>query len=199
MSPRRIAKALAGFGVVALVVLLAVTVYVVRHRATAQALQKVAGLVPGALLHARNFHWTQMKAGELSWVLTASDASYAGDKTALVLTNADLKLTSQDGKHVTVTAPHAMIYLHGNHVTRADLSGGTVIHYGDFVLTTDSASYMPDDDRVEAAGAVKIEGEGVKVSGVGLTGNPKTRQFDLHAQVQTEIMPKQNGEKPKQS
>jgi lipopolysaccharide export system protein LptC len=46
---------------------------------------------------------------------------------------------------------------------------------------------------------VKIEGEGVKVTGVGLTGNPKTRQFDLHAQVQTEIMPKQNGENPKQS
>ena len=49
MSPRRIARALAGFGIVALLVLLGVTVWVVRHREDAQALQKVAGLVPGAL------------------------------------------------------------------------------------------------------------------------------------------------------
>ena len=77
MSPRRIARALAGFGIVALLILLGVTVWVVRHRQDAQALQRAAGLVPGSLLHAHNFHWTQMKAGQRQWVLTADDASYA--------------------------------------------------------------------------------------------------------------------------
>ncbi|HYB90042.1 MAG TPA: LPS export ABC transporter periplasmic protein LptC [Candidatus Binataceae bacterium] len=199
MSPKRIARALAGFGTVALVLLFAATVWVVRHHGSAQALEKAAGFVPGALLHAHNFHWTQMKAGERQWVMTAADASYSGDRTALTLIEADLSMISEDGKAVRVTAPHALLFLKGNHVTRADLSGGTVIRYGDFKMSTDSASFMPDDNRVEAPGLVTVEGEGMKVTGLGLTGNSRTRQFDLHGQVQTEISPKQGSEKPKQS
>ncbi len=194
MSPRRIAKALAGFGAIALFVLLLVTVLVVRHRAGTKALQAAAAVVPGTLLHAHNFHWTQMKSGEKQWVLNATDAAYGNDKTSLKLTNADLSMDSTDGKAVQVHAPQALLYLKGNHVTRAELSGGTVIRYGDFVLTTDAATFLPDDNHVEAAGFVTIEGEGVQVTGVGLTGNPKTRVFELHDQVVTHIIPKHESE-----
>ena len=199
MSPRRIARALAGFGAVALLILLGVTVWVVRHRHDAQAIQKVAGLVPGSLLHAHNFHWTQMKAGTPQWVLAASDAAYSGDKSALVLTDADVAMTSDDGKPVKIRAPHAVLHMNGNHVNRADLSGGTVIKYGDFTVTTENASFLPDLDRVEAPGQVTLEGEGVKVIGIGLTGNSKTRVFQLNEQVSTEITPKKDSGKAKQS
>jgi LPS export ABC transporter protein LptC len=199
MSPRRIAKALAGFGAIALIALLGVAIWVVQSRDTATAIRKVAGLVPGTLLHARNFHWTQMKAGQRQWVLSARDASYAADKSSMTLSQADLSMVSEDGKQVTVTAPHAVLFLEGNHVHRADLSGGTIIKYGNFVLTTDAASFMPDEDKVEAPGAVTLEGEGVKVTGVGLTGNPKTQVFTLLQQVRTQFAPKKASAKAKKS
>jgi len=198
MSPRRIARALAGFGVVALLILLGVTIWVVRHRRDVQAIQKVAGLVPGSLLHAHNFHWTQMKAGQSQWVLTAADASYSGDKSAFVLTDADVTMTSEDGKQVKIDAPHAVLHMTGNHVNRAELSGGTVIKYGDFTLNTESATYLPDQDKVEAPGQVTMEGEGLKIVGIGLTGNSRTRVFNLN-QVTTEIVPKKESAKAKQS
>jgi LPS export ABC transporter protein LptC len=194
MSPRRIAKALAGFGAIALFVLLLVTVLVVRHRAGTNALKAAAGVLPGTLLHAHNFHWTQMKSGQPQWVLNATDAAYSNDKTSIKLTNADLAMNSEDGKPVQVHAVQALLYLKGNHVTRADLSGGTSIHYGDFMLTTDAATFEPDNDHVEAPGAVAIEGEGVRITGVGLTGNPKTRVFELRDQVVTHIVPKHESE-----
>ena len=53
--------------------------------------------------------------------------------------------------------------------------------------------------EVEAPGLVTVIGDGLKVTGVGLSGHPKTRVFDLHTQVQTEVMPKKDSEKPKQS
>ena len=199
MSPRRIAKALAGFGAVALVVLLIATIWIVRHRSATQVLQTAAGLVPGTLLRAHNFHWTQMKAGERQWVLTAGEADYSADKTTLKLTDAIVTMVSSDGKPVVINAPHADLTLNGNHVTRAYLTGGTVIHFGDYVLSTDSASFMPDDDKVEAPGLVTVLGDGLKVTGVGLSGHPKTRVFQLLAQVQTEVIPKKNSEKSKQS
>ena len=199
MSPRRIAKALAGFGAVALIVLLVATIWIVRHRSAAQVMQTAAGLVPGTLLRAHNFHWTQMKAGERQWVLTAGEADYSADKTTLKLTDAVVTMVSSDGKPVVVNSPHADLTMNGNHVTKAYLTGGTVIHFGDYVLSTDSATFMPDDDKVEAPGLVTVIGDGLKVTGVGLSGHPKTRVFELHTQVQTEVTPKKNSEKSKQS
>jgi LPS export ABC transporter protein LptC len=199
LSPRQIAKALAGFGALALIVLLIATIWIVRHRSAAQVLQTAAGLVPGTLLRAHNFHWTQMKAGERQWVLTAGEADYSADKTMLKLTDAVVTMVSSDGKPVVVNSPHADLTMNGNHVTRAYLTGGTVIHFGDYVLSTDSATFLPDDDKVDAPGLVTVIGDGLKVTGVGLSGHPKTRVFELHTQVQTEVMPKKDSEKPKQS
>ncbi len=199
MSPKKIARALAGFGAVALIILLIATVWIVRHRSAAKVMETVAGLVPGTLLRAHNFHWTQMKAGERQWVLTASEADYAADKTTLKLTDAVVTMLSSDGKPVVVNAPHADLTLNGNHVTRAYLTGGTVIHFGDYVLSTDSATFMPDDDKVEAPGLVTVVGDGLKVTGVGLSGHPKTRVFQLNTQVETVVTPKKDSEKSKQS
>ena len=199
MSPRRIAKFLAGFGTIALVGLLVATIWIVRHRSAEQVLQTAAGLVPGTLLRAHNFHWTQMKAGERQWVLTAGEADYSADKTTLKLTDAVVTMVSSDGKPVVVNSPHADLTLNGNHVTRAYLTGGTVIHFGDYVLSTDSATFMPDDDKVDAPGVVTIVGDGLKVTGVGLSGHPKTRLFQLQTQVETIVTPKKDSGKPKQS
>lgn len=199
MSPRRIAKFLAGFGTIALVGLLVATIWIVRHRSAEQVLQTAAGLVPGTLLRAHNFHWTQMKAGERQWVLTAGEADYSADKTTLKLTDAVVTMVSSDGKPVVVNSPHADLTLNGNHVTRAYLTGGTVIHFGDYVLSTDSATFMPDDDKVDAPGMVTIVGDGLKVTGIGLSGHPKTRVFQLQTQVETIVTPKKDSGKPKQS
>lgn len=199
MSPKKIARALAGFGAAALIILLIATVWIVRHRSAAQVLETAAGLVPGTLLRAHNFHWTQMKAGERQWVLTAAEADYTADKTTLKLTDAVVTMVSSDGKPVVVNAPHADLTLNGNHVTRAYLTGGTVIHFGDYVLSTDSATFMPDDDKVEAPGLVTVVGDGLKVTGVGLIGHPKTRVFQLSTQVETVVTPKKDSEKSKQS
>jgi hypothetical protein len=74
MSPKRIARILGWIGAVVLGAVLVVTVKVVRHRSAKQDLANSAATVPDALLHAHNFHWTQMKGDENQWVLKAKDA-----------------------------------------------------------------------------------------------------------------------------
>jgi LPS export ABC transporter protein LptC len=190
LRPKQIAKALGAFGAIALTALVGVTYYVVHNRSVLPALAAVAGLIPGSLHHFHNFHWTQMKAGEQEWVLSARDANYSNDKTSLILDDPVVTLVSKDGKPVTVQAPRAVLDLDGSKVKRATLSGGTQIHYGDFVMTTEQATFLPDADQVDAPGAVTIEGEGIKVTGVGMTGHTKTRHFELLKQVTTDIAPK---------
>jgi LPS export ABC transporter protein LptC len=190
VSPKQIAKTLAALGAVALAALLGVTIYVVHHRGAAPSLTTLAGLIPGSFLHVHNFHWTQMKAGEQQWILTASDANYSKDKTSVLLEDPVVTLVSKDGKPVTVKAPKAVLDVEGSKIKRARLSGGTEIHYGDFVMTTDEATFLPDADQVDAPGFVTIVGDGLKVTGTGLTGHTKTRQFQLLKQVTTDITPR---------
>jgi LPS export ABC transporter protein LptC len=186
------ARALGAFGVVALAALVGATIYVVNHRSAVPSITTVAGLIPGSLLHAHNFHWTQMKAGTPQWVLTARDANYSNDKTSVLLDEPSIKMVSTDGKPVTMQAPKAELKLDGNEIKRARMSGGTQIHYGDFTLTTDEATFLPDADQFDAPGLVTIVGEGIKVTGIGMTGHTKTRQFELLKQVTTEIAPRQS-------
>jgi LPS export ABC transporter protein LptC len=191
MSPKRVAQLLAAFGAVALAAILIVAIKVVRQRSVGHTLVEASGLIPGALLHAHNFHWTQMKGDQSQWVLRAKDANYSPDKSSLVLTDALLSMTAKDGKHFDLDAAMATITLSGNHISRAELSGGVVIHYGDFVVTTKDGSFSPDSDQVDASGPVQIEGEGLSVSGVGLSGHPKAETLELLKQVSTKILPKQ--------
>jgi LPS export ABC transporter protein LptC len=190
LRPKQIAKAIAALGAVALAALVVVTYYVVHNRAAAPLISTVAGLIPGSLYHVHNFHWTQMKGGQQEWVLTAHDANYSNDRTSLILNDPIVTLVSKEGKPVTVKAPKAVLDINSGKVKRATLSGGTEIHYGDFVMTTDIAIFLPDADQVDAPGFVSIVGEGIKVTGVGLTGHTKTRQFELLKQVTTDIPPR---------
>lgn len=198
MSPRRIAKLLGTIGAIVLGVILLATVIVVRHHAASEKLAKAAiGLAPGALLHAHNFHWTQMKGDQSQWVLKAADASYSDDKTSLILLNPELTMVDKDGKRVDLTAGRARLILNGNHIKNANMSGRVIVHYGDFVLSTEQADFAPDDDRLEAAGPVQIQNPDMTVTGIGLSGNPKTEVFQLHQQVNTRITPRPKSDKPK--
>jgi LPS export ABC transporter protein LptC len=192
MSPRRIARLLASFGTIALAIIVVITVVVVRQRSAEQKLRTVAAIVPGALLHAHNFNWTQMRGDQSQWVLRASDASYSNDRTSILLTQPKLSMTTQDGKHLSLIASKAMLTVSRNHISKAEMSGGLTVDYGDFVLVTEAATLVPDEDRVYAAGPVKINGPGLDVVGVGLTGHLKAQSFQLLNAVKTVVEQKQH-------
>jgi LPS export ABC transporter protein LptC len=187
MRPKLIAKLLAGFGVTVLVIIAIVTVSVVHRRSPERNLSQVVGLVPNALLHARNFHWTQMKGPVKEWVLSARDASFSNDRRSVTLTDAKVTMVTADGKRVLLESPRVLLHVKGNHVNSAEMSGGITVHYGDFVVTTPSAQFIPDDDQLDASGPVTVTGEGLKVTATGLTGHPREQQFILKHSVDTEI------------
>lgn len=199
MSPRRVARLLAFIGTIALTIIVMVTVIVVRQRSMQQKLRTIAAVLPGAMLHARNFNWTQMRGGQSQWVLKARDASYSNDKTSIVLVKPELSMTAQDGKHLLLTALRAVLTVSGNHISKAEMSGGLKADYGDFVLVTEAATFLPDNDQIRAPGAVKIDGPGFDVIGIGLSGRPKAETFQLLKEVKTVIDQKRRGAQAKES
>ncbi|HXR25580.1 MAG TPA: LPS export ABC transporter periplasmic protein LptC [Candidatus Binataceae bacterium] len=79
------------------------------------------------------------------------------------------------------------------------MTGGLIVHYGDFIMTTDAATFEPDTDQLDATGPVKIVGPGMVVTGIGLSGHPKAQTFQLLRQVSTQITPRQTSATAKTS
>jgi LPS export ABC transporter protein LptC len=195
MSFRRLAKLLAWIGSSVLLAVLIVTIWVVRHRTAAQLIKQAATVVPGSMLSARNFHWTQMRGERKDWEVKAAGASFSDDRRMLKLQGADLSMVTEDGKQVSLRAPSVNLTMKGNnHVQQADLSGGLLVHYGDVTLIADRAVFTPDSDELTVPGAVTIESNGLKVTGVGLTAHPHAQLFDLHQQVRSEVTPRRGDE-----
>ena len=187
ISPKRVAGALAAVVAVSLVAIALVAVPAMIHRDRSEALRKTLGLVPGSLLHARNFHWTQMKGDHKQWELSAREASYSADKTTLKLREPDLLMVLEDGKTVMLHAASAELKLNGKHIDEARLNGGLELKYGDIELNTAEATFVPDSDMLQASGPVEIRSPGFTVSGVGLEAHPRARRFSLQNQVRTEL------------
>jgi LPS export ABC transporter protein LptC len=194
MSPRFIAKALAGIGIGALLVVIVSAVWVVDNRDHQQRLlARAVKLVPGTLLDAHNFHWTQMKGDQEQWQLRAKEAAYSNDRTSARLSGAALSMKLDDGKEMSARAQQVLLKLQGNHVLRADFSGGLVLNYKGMVISTDKATFFPDRDDLQAAGLVTIDGPQFSVRGVGLEAHPRAQTFTLKAQTDTQVTIKQNG------
>ena len=99
MSPRRIAKALAGIGIAVLIVIVVAAVVIIKGRERERKLlANTVSVEPGSLLHARNFHWTQMKGDKQQWQLTASEANYGEDRSSITLKDSKLMMVLDDGK-----------------------------------------------------------------------------------------------------
>ena len=77
---------------------------------------------------------------------------------------------------------------------RLQKRGGLTINYGDFVLKTSEATFTPDQDMVSAPGPVEVQGQGLTVSGVGLTGHPNERNFTLLSQTNTVVVLKNSSD-----
>jgi LPS export ABC transporter protein LptC len=188
MSPRQIAKALAGIGIAAFVVIVVAGGWIIKSRERERKLlANSISVIPGSLLHARNFHWTQMKGDKEQWQLVAEEANYSDDRTSLTLRQPRLTMVLADGKPVAAHAKLVLLSLSGNHVNKAEFSGGLVLHYGDISVTTEGGTFLPDRDSLVAQGPVEITGQGFKVSGVGLTAQPRAQTFTLLHQVVTDF------------
>jgi LPS export ABC transporter protein LptC len=188
MSPRQIAKTLAAIGIAALTIIVVAAVWIIKSREhEREALARTVTVEPGSLLHARNFHWTQMKGDKEQWQLVASEASYGENQSSLTLKDSKLTMVLEDGKPLAAMAHRVDLSLNGHHVNRAQFSGGLVVDYGDIQLKTEGGTFLPDSDLLEANGPVEISGNGFKISGVDLEAKPRARTFTLKHQVVTDL------------
>lgn len=172
------------FGVVALVLVISVLLLTNWRRA---ALVVNPTKMPRikADLEVGNLLLTEEKEGAVLWELEAKIAeSYKkGNRTLLQ----DLRVTlhSQDGRTVTLRGDRGRI----DEKTRdMEVDGRVVVTSSDGLsLRTDSLRYNHSRREIDTEAPVRIEGRGVRISGVGLVMDLATERISIREEVETSI------------
>jgi len=131
------------------------------------------------------------KEGKKTWELEAKSIQQEEDTKILILE--DLKATyyTKDGRIVVVTGKKGKVNQESKDV---EIAGNVVLTTSDgYKLKTNSAAYTDQTRRVTTSDPVEIEGEQIRVVGIGMLVDMEAQTFKVLSHVKTHIKRKGRG------
>ncbi|MBL7662148.1 LPS export ABC transporter periplasmic protein LptC [bacterium] len=142
-------------------------------------------------LHIQDFERVAVKKGRRVWEVRAVEAKYYSTENQARLANSTMKMYRPDGSIVTVTSTSGKLYLRGEAIVSADVQGDVVIGIDESTkIYTDLAVYDADQDKISAAGPVKIVGQGYTINGIGMTVEVANRLIEISSTVNSQFISK---------
>ncbi len=151
---------------------------------------ELVDVLPGVAQRIQNFHRVKIEDGRKVWEVSAREARYReGDGTVMVQ-DPSVQLFFADGRELSLRGNSGVVFLDGRELRRIEVEGGIAIAFGDYVLSTERATYEVERDVVVAPGAVHIQGGGLDLRGEQMEVEVATQRLHMAARVQMTLWPK---------
>jgi LPS export ABC transporter protein LptC len=151
---------------------------------------EVVNILPGVAQRIQNFHRVKIEDGRKVWEVSAREARYReGDGTVRV-EDPVVQLFFEDGREISLRGSSGVVFLDGRELRRIEVEGGIAVTVGDYVLSTEQATYEAERDVVVAPGAVHIQGGGLDLRGEQMEVEVATQRLRLAARVHMTLWPK---------
>jgi LPS export ABC transporter protein LptC len=131
------------------------------------------------------------KQGKKTWELEAKSIEQEQDTKIMVLE--DLKVTyyTKEGRVIVVTGKKGKVNQESKDV---EISGNVVLTTSDgYRLRTNSAAYAHEAKKVTTSDPVEIEGDQIRLVGVGMLVDMEAQRFKILSQVKTHIKKRGKG------
>lgn len=151
--------------------------------------------VPEAALRVKEFHRTKVEGGKTVWEVAGEEASYLKAKQEVVIKKPRIIFYHEDGETIETTADKGHLFFSDQEMEKMQLEGSIQVHYQQFVLHTDEILYLSDTDQMVSPGKVTVEGEGLKLEGVGMEIALQDEKIRLLQKVKTKLQPELLGNK----
>jgi LPS export ABC transporter protein LptC len=142
--------------------------------------------LPEAAQRIQNFRRVKMEGGRKAWEVAAREAQYFEDDHEIVVQEPEVSFYLKDGEGtVSVTGTTGRIVLEGREMDRVELEGGIQVRFKDYLVRTDRAVYERSTDTVVSPAVVSITGDGVALTGSGMTVEMGSQRVRLQGDVET--------------
>lgn len=134
------------------------------------------------------FHRSEIQAGKKIWEIEADKGQLFPDTNTAQIDNAFIHFYQKDGKVVTLSAPSALVTIDGASLSKAEVSGGVHLTYGEqYVIDTPKALYDREAGTVYAKEHTKLVSNQAEVSGEEVYVNLNDRSVIIKKNVVSKL------------
>jgi LPS export ABC transporter protein LptC len=136
-------------------------------------------------LEVGNLFLTEEKAGTILWELSARIAQSFGKGGRTLLEDLRVTLYNRDGRTVTLKGDRGSI---DDKTRDIEVEGGILVTSSDGLsLRTESLQYKHEQREITTKAPVRIDGRGIRISGVGLLMDLATEEISILGGVESLI------------
>jgi LPS export ABC transporter protein LptC len=136
----------------------------------------------------KEFRRVKVKDGRTVWELTAREAEYFEDQGQVVVTRPEVSFFGEDGQNVAVKGREGRVFLSGaTNLEKIELGGGIEVHVGEYVLRTDKAIWVQQEDVIVSPGHVAVQGAQISLDGEGMLVDLGRQRVQLLKGVRTTL------------
>lgn len=152
--------------------------------------RELIDVLPGVAQRIQNFHRVKIVDGRKVWELSASEAQYREGDSTIRVRNPLVQLFFEDGREISLRGASGVVFLDGRELQRIEVEGEIAVRFGEYVLSTEKATYQAQRNVVVAPGSVHIRGGGLDLQGEQMEIEVATWRLHLAARVQMTLWPK---------
>jgi len=139
----------------------------------------------GADMRMEKVRFVEDKQGKKTWELEANSVQQYQDQNLMVLEDVKVTFYSKEGQTFILTGSKGKVDQSSRNV---ELVGDVVLTSSDgYQLKTQSISYRHSEKLVSTSDPVNIEGEQIRLTGIGMLVNMEAKTFKVLSQVKTQL------------
>jgi len=157
-----------------------------RERKASESIEKIPKVsTGGADMRMEKIRFVEDKQGQKTWELEANSVQQYQDQNLIVLEDVKVTFYSKEGQTFFLTGKKGKVDQSSRNV---ELVGDVVLTSSDgYRLKTHSISYRHSEKLVSTSDPVDIEGEQIRLSGIGMLVNMEAKTFKVLSRVKTQL------------
>jgi len=149
----------------------------------------VLDALPDTLLHIKDFHRAKIENGRKVWELFGDEANYLKDKRQAVIKKPRFLYYDKKDETAETSADEALVFLNEKELERLELKGGVRVAMKGYVLTSETANYLPAKEQIFLPSRTLVAGEGISIEGASMEVELEGKKIRLVRDVKTKIEP----------
>jgi len=149
----------------------------------------VLDALPESTLHLKDFHRAKIENGRKVWELFGDEANYLKDKKEALIKRPRFLYYDKKDEAAETSAEMAHIFLNEKELERLELKGGVRVTMKGYVLTSESANYLPAKEQISLPTRTQVVGEGISIEGASMEVELEGKIIRMVRDVKTKIEP----------
>jgi len=151
--------------------------------------------LPDSTLRIKDFHRAKIENGRKVWELFGDEANYLKDKSEALIKRPRFLYYDKKDEAAETSAETAHIFLNEKELEKLELQGGVRVSMKGYVLTSESANYLPAKDQIILPTRTQVVGEGISIEGASMEVELEEKKIRMVHDVKTKIEPEKLAKK----